>query len=859
MKAIVGILVLLVIIGFIPVNAQTTLEFGYQQHPQKLLENTEGTIQIYPVSDGNVVPVTIDGLKVSSSDNTILQITDVIQNDDFSNAIKVIAKQPGSVNLSLAAPGFKSQQIPVTVYTNNNHPTQILLKTTPNDFPVDGPKFGYVGVELATTGNLPTIAPKDIEVNISTPNNDIISLHESKIKIPKGEYYALTKFDVRSSGDAIIFAESEGMKKVSNFIHVREAKTPLQLQLYVFPKNFNSFNSQIGYAIIQLQDAEGVPVKSDRDIHLKIGVENPDSGINISHDFEEFLFETKELVIREGKYSTFTSFSVRPNISTFTDDFEQTYNFFITADNYISKGDSLKITHDEIGTVEGKGPAITETVPFLTTGEKEILGVSYFETDVEVSRKQGTSTIGVTDRERATITVPVMASEDLKVSVTSSNLGTVDAEDALFKKGKNAAIIFGNTGTVIPDKSSSLEFYVTDNKKTTTVTGTPEGPEEDNLSLTVETLIPKILANSKFPIIGYLIEAEDEDDETSTSTGDDEEENGRIGVTHFIRDSVLTFSANENFEVPADIISQNQEYSVVTAHAHKLGTSALTAQATGLEAQLNLQSHTTDPTQVLLSYPNNILPGTTAMASIQVLDSVGNPVYTKTPIKFEIVSNNQDSIRLPETIIMDKGEYFKSFEIDTVSEGKADISILAEDLPMEDYEFVVKGFNPEITLNAPNSVDAETELTAELSVKYVNNILAVENLNVEWNVLGGEIIQHDSVTNKDGIAKATIMPKEAEELEISASVNGIGFTNIKTEIKSEIVPVETTEPAIKIEEKPKSLISREKMMLFAIPGAAGAAFFYLKKSNRLEGISERLNITEKLDDIKEKVSEIRER
>nr|NIU86366.1 hypothetical protein [Nitrosopumilaceae archaeon]NIV65095.1 hypothetical protein [Nitrosopumilaceae archaeon] len=49
----------------------------------------------------------------------------------------------------------------MTIYTNNNHPTQILLKTTPNDFPVDGPKFGYIGIELATSGGLPTTSNQD--------------------------------------------------------------------------------------------------------------------------------------------------------------------------------------------------------------------------------------------------------------------------------------------------------------------------------------------------------------------------------------------------------------------------------------------------------------------------------------------------------------------------------------------------------------------------------------------------------------------------------------------------------------------------------------------------------------------------
>jgi len=311
LKAIVAILLVLVIGGSIPAYAQTNFEFGYQFHPQKLLENTEGIIDVYVLSNEKIFPITIDGLKVSSSDSSIVKVIGISQTENFSTEIRILAKEPGTANLSLAAPSFKSQEIPITIYNNNNYPTQILLKITPNDFPVDGPKFGYIGIELVTTGNLPTVSSQDTIIKISTPNTDVIKLHESEILIAKGEYYVLTQFDVRAPGDAIIFAETEGMKKVSEFIHVREAALPLQLQLYVFPENFNSFSSQKGYAIVQLQDADGIPVKTEKDIELRLNVENPYSGINTSNDFEEFQFGSKKLTISEGEYYTYTSFTPR--------------------------------------------------------------------------------------------------------------------------------------------------------------------------------------------------------------------------------------------------------------------------------------------------------------------------------------------------------------------------------------------------------------------------------------------------------------------------------------------------------------------------------------------------------------------
>jgi len=72
------------------------------------------------------------------------------------------------------------------------------------------------------------------------------------------------------------------------------------------------------------------------------------------------------------------------------------------------------------------------------------------------------------------------------------------------KKGENIVIVFGDTGTIMPE--SSLNFYITDNEGVKTVTGTPIGPNEDDITLIVEPLVPMILAENQFPVLVYLDE-----------------------------------------------------------------------------------------------------------------------------------------------------------------------------------------------------------------------------------------------------------------------------------------------------------------------------------------------------------------
>ena len=58
----------LVFVGMsIPAYAQTTAEFGYKLHPEKLLENTIGDLEVYVVSNDIMLPKSINNIKTSGA------------------------------------------------------------------------------------------------------------------------------------------------------------------------------------------------------------------------------------------------------------------------------------------------------------------------------------------------------------------------------------------------------------------------------------------------------------------------------------------------------------------------------------------------------------------------------------------------------------------------------------------------------------------------------------------------------------------------------------------------------------------------------------------------------------------------
>jgi len=867
MRGIYIILGIIVSLSVMPVYAQTiTSEFGYQLHPEKILENTEGTIQVFVTSNDMMVPKQISNLKAISSDNSIIEILGIEDgNDKFTKNILIKAKNSGITTIALAAQGFSSKEISLEVFNNNNYPTQILMKITPNQFPVDGPKYGHIAVELATTGGIPTLASEDTKIILNTPNNDVIKIKDSEIIIPSGEYYAMTEFEIVSSGDAIIFAETENMQKISSLVQVIEPEGPLTLKLYIYPETYNSYSGTQGFAIIQLIDSQGLPVPAEEDIHFSLSVENPDVSINTSHDFEEINFSKDNLVIEKGSYSTYTDFTPRLNLGDMTEELEQEFNIFISVENYLTSENSITIAHDQIGALEGEGPSVTKVLPFLTTGKQEIIGVTYYETDIEVARQVDGNVGGTQGRELVTVTVPVQAKEDHSITFSSSNTDVVNPTNPIIKKADNAVLVFGETGTVISD--DSIIFSITDNEGVKTVQGEPIGPIKDDLLLKVEPLLPMILAEKQFPVLAYMSDlGEEEAIEEIVEIDQEEELDSRLGVTQFIEDSVLTFSANEYVETDYVTIKRNQDYSIINMLSNEASTTILSYQMGGFGGNTNIVSHTTDPSQLHISIPENILANSNTLVTVQILDSAKNPVYTKEDIKIKLVSNNEEIIKIPPEISIKEGEYFTTFELEAINEGMIELALLTEDMSLTKHDVNVVDISPVLALNLAGGMNWNERLEAKLSVSIPEIQTSLDGFNVEWEVLGGEIMQFDEMTNSQGLAIMNIMANDQETISITATVSGNGLSSSSLSKSATILnmPIEeSVEQPVKEESGLELPMDMNTIFLIVIPVAIGGALFMLKKMDKLEMITEKIplgdNLGDKIEEIKERVSDIRNR
>ncbi|MDE1764525.1 MAG: hypothetical protein KGH88_09855, partial [Thaumarchaeota archaeon] len=148
MRRLLLIVILMISLATVKSYAEDTSTFGVRLIPNKMIENSDGVLEVYALYNGHIFPTKIQNMAFSSTDSTVVQVGQVEDNNtSFIAHIKIRANNPGTAGIVLAAPGFSSQEFPITVYNDEASPTSLLIKAIPSSFSINGPKTGYFSVE----------------------------------------------------------------------------------------------------------------------------------------------------------------------------------------------------------------------------------------------------------------------------------------------------------------------------------------------------------------------------------------------------------------------------------------------------------------------------------------------------------------------------------------------------------------------------------------------------------------------------------------------------------------------------------------------------------------------------------------
>ena len=216
----------------------------------------------------------------------------------------------------------------------------------------------------------------------------------------------------------------------------------------------------------------------------------------------------------------------------------------------------------------------------------------------------------------------------------------------------------------------------------------------------------------------------------------------------------------------------------------------------GLEGTTNIVRHTRGPAEIPLAFPKNILANSKTLATVQLLDTVGNPVYAKKDIKITLVSNDEQILKTAQELTIKNGNYFTTFELEGINEGEIELALLSEDFSLTKYDINVVDIAPVLSLELLGGMNWNERIEAKLSVKIPEITTALDGFIVEWETDGGEVRSIEEVTNNKGIAILNIIANDTPTVTVTAKISGNGLspatiTKTATILNMPVIEIET--------------------------------------------------------------------
>lgn len=772
----VGIILAAFIVYTITASVAYAEEFDIRFLPQKLVEGSEAKMQVFVAEGEQIIPKKITDLTITSLDSSILHIEKIQDTGSFVSEVTVKAGKPGTTTLYIAAPGFDSKEIPVTIYGNKNHASTLLVKITPDTFTTSGPSEGYIAVELADEDGFPVIAKEDTVISLNTANRDKIEIASQNLLIKKGEYYSHTKFTIKNSGEATIYLTSNGIETATSTITIQEDED-LTVKMYTYPNTMSIHDATQGFVIAQLQDSSGRPIIAQKDITVYYRVADSDfeEATNYSSNYKQK--STGYFQIPKGSYWGYTQYSLPEGL-------EDKYELSISTEDPLVV-ETQEIEAKDLELIDDKLVQF-KTVPVLATGKRELVGVVYLEDE------DGN---------------PVVAEKELAIKIDSTDNKALTVEDVILKAGGQVALVYGKIGHSVPT-DLELRPAVTEGEFTTIDVF---GPNKDSLEFVVEPLIPEVLSGTSFPIIMYLKDGTE--------------------LTNFPEDSDVFVSPNEYVQIQTKKIVQKDSLVLFDSKSLKKGPVELTVEAGDFEDSTTIDNLSSDPANMILDHSKSIFVGNNDVFSIQLINSEGLPTYATSDVVVSLVAKDQNLVEMPSSITIPTGSYYALFDVAPKAAGTTEISLLSKELPLVSEEITITSLIPILTITAPDSVGESEAFTATVSAKANEKPLA--GLKVDWQLSGGINQISDSQTSPAGEASISIIPN-SPSVNIVATVSGQWYSPAST---SKSVTVNMPVSVLVSEEQAKDYsieIFGIDPILIIVPGAIGAAGFMLKRKGQLK-------------------------
>ncbi len=581
-----------------------------------------------------------------------------VMDDDYDNDYNRGRRHSGSIHRTvtiavLTILSLLSSTLVNTIDVNAQRNAKFMLSIEPMapKLPADNGEY-YAVVQLQTVNKKPIHAPYDMEIDIVSSDPSVISV-PNKITIKEGHTYA--KIDLKTTekaGRATIDALISNVTIGSTTIETTRTKSaePIKLAVYAAPDKILADPRLTGKVYVQLLNANGLPVNTDRPLVVNIASSN--------NDIAKVVID--KIVIDKGKSGMFI--------------------------DYIpgAKRGSAKIVASAFG-LESASTTIT-TVDI--TGNKLALDIAPGVVPAE-KRVRVILTVQVVD-ERG---LPAKPLEDTVVTLTSSHSNVISVpENITIKADQYYVHVTAEAGGDLPPANEKV-----------IITASAPGYETAFMEVNVASPITDNIKVEECKDIGlYITPSKLPPDNNKHSVivaqlqkKVDNKVIPCLQKKEFIDLKVTLTSSNLDIgEVDGMLRIPYNSYYGVAGFSTKFvsGKTIITGTQTDYNtAQTTLEVVGPQPTSLrLVQIPNSIESDDKKHNAllVQVLDEKNNPVLVPNDMLIELTSSNQSIVTMSSPVTIRAGNNYIIAEIKTTLEpGSTEVTASAEGLTSHSIKF----------------------------------------------------------------------------------------------------------------------------------------------------------------------------
>lgn len=190
----------------------------------------------------------------------------------FAVANFTTSDTPGVTSISASSSGLASTSAQVTTSTPSGFATTLSVIPVPGAQEVGQSGQGTLLVETLDAAGFPAQASSDIDVTLSSSNNDAVSLPSSSLTIPSGAVLSSVPYDVGlSPGAATITGSASGFRSGSGTVTV-EGASPFALKIFAQPDPIAT--STKGRLVVTLTDPNDDPAPAPATISVTVTSSN---------------------------------------------------------------------------------------------------------------------------------------------------------------------------------------------------------------------------------------------------------------------------------------------------------------------------------------------------------------------------------------------------------------------------------------------------------------------------------------------------------------------------------------------------------------------------------------------------------